>query len=201
MNRIRKKLIVLGIVVVTFSICLYLSLAIFIGIKAENNTLKRSDAILVLGARSYINGKYNPCLQARVVHAVDLYKGHYGSKILMTGGNDKEDNVNEAETMKKIAVERGVNPGDILLEKRASSTYENFVFSREILMKNGLKSVIIVTEPFHIARAGLVAEKLELNYHVSPTVNSPCWSPNHYLTKYFLKEPFAIIMYKIENKL
>lgn len=169
--------------------------------QAIRDTALKADAILVLGAKSYINGKYNPCLQARVKHAVDLYKAHYAPKILMTGGKDKEDNVNEAETMKKIAVEEGVAPKDILLEKKASSTYENFLYSEQLLDQNRLKSVIIVTEPFHITRSSLVAQKLKYNFSVSPAINSPCWSPNHYLTKYFLKEPLALILYKIENKI
>lgn len=119
----------------------------------------------------------------------------------MTGGNDKEDSVNEAETMKKIAIENGVDPQDILLEKKSTSTFENFVFSQNILNYNNLKSILIVTEPFHMTRASLVAQKLKYHYTVSPASNSPCWSPNHYFTKYFLKEPVGIIMYKIQNKL
>lgn len=183
------------------AIILYISLAIYIGTQAEKDSKSRSDAILVLGARSYIEGKYNPCLKARVEHAVDLYKSKYASKILMTGGNDIEDNVNEAETMKKIAVESGVNSKDILLEKQATSTYENLTFSQDILRKNGLKSVKIVTEPFHVARTELVAEKLGLNFSISPISTSPCWLPWKYFSRYFLKEPFAVILYKIQNKL
>ncbi len=119
----------------------------------------------------------------------------------MTGGNDTEDNINEAETMKKIAVENGVRPEDVLLEKRATSTYENLTFSQDILKKNDLKSVEIVTEPFHAARTALVAEKLNLNYTISPASASPCWLPWKYFSRYFLKEPFAVILYKIQNKL
>lgn len=176
-------------------------LAIYIANKAELSTAVKSDVILVLGARSYINGNYNPCLEARVDHAVKLYKDSYASKLLVSGGNDVEDNINEAETMKKIAIEKGVKKEDIFLEKSASSTYENFVLSGELMKKNGLKSVIVVTEPFHIARASLIADKLNFNYSVSPANDNSCWLPTKYLTKYFLKEPLAIILYKIQNKL
>jgi len=183
------------------SIIIYILLAVYIGTQAEKDSKKKSNAILVLGAKSYIEGKYNPCLKARVEHAINLYKSKYASKIIMTGGNDTEDNINEAETMKKIAVENGVRPEDVLLEKRATSTYENLTFSQDILKKNDLKSVKIVTEPFHAARTALVAEKLNLNYTISPASASPCWLPWKYLSHYFLKEPFAIILYKLENKL
>ena len=85
--------------------------------------------------------------------------------------------------------------------KNVKSTYENFSFSQEIINLSGSKSVIIVTEPFHVPRAEMVAKKLNFNYTLSPAVDSPCWEPNKYLTKYFLKEPIAILMYKLQNKL
>jgi hypothetical protein len=40
--------------------------------------------------------------------AVSLYRSGLAPKILMSGGVDKEDNANESEVMKKIAVEAGV---------------------------------------------------------------------------------------------
>lgn len=182
-------------------VILYSIIALYTASKAEVNTQSKSDVILVVGARSYIDGKYNPCLEARIAHAVRLYKEGLAPKILVSGGNDIEDNVNEAETMKKIAVERRVKTEDILLEKSATSTFENFTLSQKILKEKGLDSVLIVTEPFHVARASLVAEKLDYKYSVSPATESSCWSPNKYFSKYFLKEPFAIGMYKLQNKL
>jgi uncharacterized SAM-binding protein YcdF (DUF218 family) len=180
---------------------MYLSLAFYIGVIAESDTKKKSDAILVLGARSYIGGTYNPCLKTRVDHAAALYKEGYAPKIIVSGGNDHEDNANEAETMRKIAMEQGVPKQDILLEKAASSTYENIRLSQPIMKSNKLRSVILVTEPFHIARASLVTQKQGVQHSISPAMKSPCWQPNKYLSKYFLKEPVAVIMYKLQNKL
>jgi uncharacterized SAM-binding protein YcdF (DUF218 family) len=196
----RRYLIIFSAPVVIFLIS-YLALALYIGNKAEEDTKMKADALLVLGARSYIDGKYNPCLEARVEHAVDLYKANYAHKLIVSGGNDHEDNANEAETMKKIAVEKGVKPNDILMEKTATSTYENFTHSQSILTNNKLKSVIVVTEPFHMARSILIAEKLNYNFTVSQAADSPCWKPQKYMTKYFLKEPIAIMLYKLQNKL
>ena len=119
----------------------------------------------------------------------------------MSGGYDKEDKISEAETMKKIALEKGIPSKDIILEKAATSTYENFTYSKQILNKNNLKSIIIVTEPFHMARASSVAKKLGLNFTQSPVKDSPCWQPNKYFSKYFLKEPVAILLYKLQGKL
>jgi uncharacterized SAM-binding protein YcdF (DUF218 family) len=198
---VRTLLIPFSVILIIFILTFYLGVAIYIGPQAEMDTKKPADAIVVLGARSYINGKYNPCLKARVDHAVSLYKDKYAPKILMTGGNDREDQVNEAETMRKIAVEQGVPAKAILLEKQASSTYENFIYSIPLLQAAGVRSVIIVTEPFHMARAAAVAEKAGLHATVSPATDSSCWQHGKYISRYFLKEPVAFLLYKLHGKL
>ncbi len=201
MKPYRKYFIIGNLFLLTAALGLYLSLAFYIAKEATREAKTKSDVILVLGARSYIDGKYNPCLESRVANAVALYKSGYASKIIVSGGNDSEDNINEAETMKKIAIEGGVKVQDILLEKEATSTYENFTYSKQILNKNKLKSIIIVTEPFHSPRAGLIAKKMGINFTVSPASESPCWTNGKYFSKYFLKEPLAIILYKLQGKL
>jgi uncharacterized SAM-binding protein YcdF (DUF218 family) len=197
----KRTVIFITVAMLLSFVSVYLSIALHIAIQAERDTSKKADALLILGARSYIAGEYNPCLEARVMHAVELYKAGFASKIIVSGGNDQEDNVNEAKTMKKIAVEKGVPSSAILEEKAATSTFENFSLSAALLKKNNLRSVIVVTEPFHAGRAALVAKKLGYTFSVSPAKDSPCWVPNKYVSKYFLKEPIAIIGYLLQNKL
>lgn len=184
-----------------FSFFIYLSVALYVGKNVYTDSKKRADTILVLGAKSYMNGHYNPCLEARVQHAVNLYKQGFGKKIIMSGGNDKEDNKNEATTMKQIAEELKVPSSDIILENKSTSTYENVLFSGKIMHQLGLNSVIIVTEPFHSPRASLIAKKMKFNYTVSPTLTSQCWQRWKYGSRYFLREPFAIVGYYIEGKI
>ncbi len=177
--------------------------AIFLAVanSAELDTSFNSDVILVLGARVYIGDKLNPCLETRIIKAVDLYKAGKAGKVIFSGGDDKEDGVNEAEAMKQLAIEKGIPEEDILVEKSATSTYENFIYSEKILEQNNLKLVIIVTEPFHIKRASLVADKLGIDYSVSPAKDSPCWTNNKYFSRYLLKEPVAILAYMLQGKL
>lgn len=180
---------------------IYLYVAFYIGKNATNDTKIRSSVILVLGAKSFRGNSYNPCLISRINHAVSLYKKHYASKLLFSGGFDKEDHVSEAKTMQAIALSQGIPKEDILLEMNSTSTYENILFSQKILFEKGLSSMIIVTEPFHSPRAALVAKKLGLSFTVSPAPDSSCWLKKKYISKYFLKEPLAIIFYKIHHRI
>lgn len=217
----KKFLIVFSIVstIAASALLLYAALLIYISNKAEQDTKVKSDFILVLGG-SAIGGiscygpicqhgfvphpRLNPCLVARIDHAVSLYKNHYAPKILMSGGNDKEDNVNEAEIMKKIAIEAGIPEADILMEKKSTSTYENFALSKKILDKAGSRSVIIVTDPYHNARAELVASKLQYRYSSSPVVESPCWDQDKnkpFTNRDSRREALALIAYKLLGKI
>ncbi len=190
----------IGIFLVLTAIAIYSFVAVYVMKNAEKDEKRQADVILVLGAKAYRDNAYNLCLVARVKHAVDLYKENYAPKLLFSGGTDMEDGVNEAQTMKKIAVSLGVPAKDILLESASTSTFENLLFSKKLLQAKQLKSIILVTEPFHAPRAILVAQKLGLEVFSSPAVTSTCWIKNKY-SRYFFKEPLAIIFYKIKNRL
>jgi uncharacterized SAM-binding protein YcdF (DUF218 family) len=213
-----KKLLIIFLIIIFITLFLFTSLLIYINKMADEDNKVKSDTILVLGGSAYSgtscygpickngfvpNRHLNPCLVARVDHAVTLYKKGYAPKILMSGGIDKEDNANEAETMKKIATVSGVPAADILMEDKSTSTYENFAFSQKILSDTGLQTVIIVTDPYHNARAGLVASKLHYKYTFSPSSDSPCWEQdkNNFINRDFLHEVWGLIDYKLLNKI
>lgn len=196
-----KFLVCLGSFLLVLCIGVYFFCAFYIINNAERDEKKPADVIVVLGTKAYINNAYNPCLVARVKHGVDLYQKHYAPKLLFSGGNDKKEKINEAQAMKQIALSLGVPAKDILIESLSNTTYENLLYSKKIFKKQQVKSIIIVTEPFHLPRALLVAKKLGLKAVGSPSTQSKCWSSNKYITFYFLREPLAMVVYKLRNKL
>lgn len=215
-----KKLLIILLVVTLFIILLFVGLLMYIASKAEQDTKVKSDVIMVLGGtiksddscygpickqKGFVKKpQYNPCVIARVDHAVSLYNQKYARKIIMSGGNDEGTNINEAEHMKQFAVEAGVPQEDILIENKSTSTYENFTFSQNILEAADLHSVIIVTDPYHIARAELVASKLKYTYSLSPVVESACWEQDKdkpFTNRDSRREVFALILYKLLNRI
>jgi len=105
--------------------------------------LEKADIILVLAGDS--NGE-------RVAQAVDLYKNGYAPKILMSGGPVMWGET-YAENMKRQALFLGVPGKDILLQDRSESTYEDAKYSAETLRNKGMRTIILVTSPFHMRRA------------------------------------------------
>ena len=73
----------------------------------------------------------------------------------------------EAELMKGIAVSNGV-PGDaIILEERASNTYQNVTNTRDILAAHGWRRIALVSSPYHMRRAILTWRKVAPDVQVS----------------------------------
>ena len=92
----------------------------------------------------------------RVLHTVDLYKGKFVEKIVVTGGSGKilQDSILAADLLKKALVNLGVDKNDIILEKRSRNTYENARFTTEILSdRYPGENHLIVTSAFHMRRA------------------------------------------------
>ena len=208
----KKKILITLSIIVAVILLTYAGLVIYVFNMAKHDTPVKSDAIVVLGEAA-LGGTscfgprcqnrvaspphYNVCVVSRISHAISLYKEHYAPKILMSGGTDTADNINEAETMKAIAIKDGVPAADILTETKSTSTYQNLAFSQKILNSEKLHSAIIVTDPSTNARAGLVASKLNYAYSLSPDVNSPC----SHLFNYVIIEPLAITYYFFSGKI
>lgn len=169
----------------------YLSLLVVVALGTVQNTPQPADAVIVLGAQAYYPaGRWNPCLVARVRRGAELVKAGYAPKLILSGGVDAEDGAIEAEVMQEIAMSFGVPKEKTLLEPRSTSTAENLRFSQALLTSN---KVLIVSDPFHLARAGALAQKLGLEATLVGAPKSPCWSRFGLLSRFALREPLAFI--------
>lgn len=93
--------------------------------------------------------------------AVALYRNGLTAKILISGHGPSPQDRPECEIFKHYALEHGVSEAAILLERRASNTLENFIFSRAVIANEigwkVVRSVAIVGKPFHMRRALMTA--------------------------------------------
>ena len=193
------KKILLG--VVGGLVGVYLLSLLYIALHVYDNTAHPSDAIVILGARTTYKNMVNPCLRARVTQGVALYKAHFASTLIMSGGNDIFDSHNQAKLMANIALDEGVPKKAILLETKSATTYENLFYTKKILKDQRLDSVIIVSDPYHLPRAALIAHTLHLSYTVAPAVNSPCWSKHTFLGIDYFRDGFALLFYIISGRI
>jgi uncharacterized SAM-binding protein YcdF (DUF218 family) len=129
------------------------------------------DAIVVLGAAQY-DGRPSPQLAARLDQVVALWPRGLAPIVVVTGGKQPADRFTEAEASARYLVEHGVPESALLFENEGQSTYESLETVADMLHERGLRSVLLVTDPFHALRSRLTAEELGLEAYVSPTETS-----------------------------
>lgn len=144
---------------------LWLILLSFITIYGKiDNVEYNEDAVIVLGCG--IKGEnVSAILSYRLDKSVEYYNKNKNAVIVVTGGQGPQEDITEAEAMKKYLIEKGIPKEKIIKEEKATSTTENMLNSKKILdekFKNDYK-VTIITNNFHIYRASRIAKKAGLN--------------------------------------
>ena len=118
-----------------------------------------ADCVLVPGALVYGNDQLSPVLQDRVDYAIRLYEDGKANRLLFSGDHGQTD-YDEVNAMKDYAVAQGVPEDVIFLDHAGFSTYESLYRARDVFE---VKSVIIVTQQFHLSRAIYIAQQLGLD--------------------------------------
>jgi uncharacterized SAM-binding protein YcdF (DUF218 family) len=160
-------------------------------IVSQQDQRRAVDAIVVLGAAQY-NGKPSPVLRARLDHALRLYKAGLAPRIVVTGGIGRGDTTSEAIVGRHYLLGRKVPPDDVVVQPQGRSTQASMTAVAAWLEQEGLHSVILVSDPFHMFRLRLEARRTNLEAYTSPTESSPI-SDNPVLElRYLAAEGFKI---------
>ena len=131
-----------------------------------------SDCIVVFAAGVGESGKAGQGYEERVQQAVALYKEGYAKNMIFSSGYTYV--FKEAEIMKTLTVSLGIPEGAIILEEKATNTYENVRFVNDILKGKRWNRILLVTSPYNMLRATLVFKKNAPGIKVicSPIANS-----------------------------
>lgn len=152
-----------------------LLVVLFGGKKYTDNDAKY---IIVLGAKIY-GTRVSKALIYRLDAAIRAYRERPGSRLIMSGGQGRDEDISEASAMKAYALEKGVPGEDIIMEDMSISTYTNFVNTAVILGSKDIP-VAFVTNSFHIYRAGKIAREVGFTslYAIPAKSNAVSWLNN-----------------------
>lgn len=89
----------------------------------------------------------------RCVYAAWLHRHWRPLPVVASGGRLSAGQPAYAETMKRELIGRGVPAEAIWLEDRSRSTWENAVYSAELLRRRGIRRIALVTTAVHMRRA------------------------------------------------
>ncbi len=142
--------------------------ALLIWWHGSSDQARPSDCAIVLGAAAY-HTRPSPVLQERIRHAIALYQRGTVRYLVFTGGYGTGAEHAEASVARDYAIRHGVPAEAILIETRSRTTHENLIEARRVMIEQGLGSAIIVSDPFHLKRAAMIAADLDLDAVTSPT--------------------------------
>jgi uncharacterized SAM-binding protein YcdF (DUF218 family) len=139
---------------------------------SHRDEMHAADAIVVLGAAEY-DGRPSPVLQARLDHALYLYRQGMAPVIITTGGKRPGDVYTEAQVGSAYLAEHGVPRSRLFEEDQGQSTYQSISRVAKIGGAHDVHTVLLVSDPLHSARVQRMA--LDLGFRAAYT------SPDSYL--------------------
>lgn len=164
--------------------------------RARVDGARHADAIIVLGSAVWANERPSPAMRARTQHAIGLYQAGFAPYVILAGGVGKFP-PSEAEVMRRLAASAGVPAEALLLEDQSRSTEENLANAQTLMAQHGLQTAIIVSDPFHLYRAELIAHNLGMEATGSGARNSPMYTLWFNRVWYTTRETFALVWYSV----
>ena len=146
-----------------------------------------SRTVIVLGCQVRRDGP-SLMLSRRIDAAYSYLSEDEKADCIVSGGKGDNEHISEAQAMYEVLVSDGIAQDRITKEDKSSSTYENLLFSKQILEKEGKPlKIAIVTDGFHQWRARLQAESL--GYDVKCISAATPW---YLIPVYWVREWFAL---------
>jgi vancomycin permeability regulator SanA len=188
-----RWLVSLALTAAIFVVGTILGVATLVYIQARTDEARPVDAIVVRGAAQY-NGTPSPVFEARLEHALALYREGMAPKIVVTGGKQPGDVYTEAEAAQGWLVERGVPADAILAETAGRSTWGSIHGVPAVLPVDGT-SVLVVSDGFHLLRSELMFRELGYDAFSSPAPDTviAAWSPEEFA--YVIRETGGVLAF------
>lgn len=168
---LRRKAARIFLWAVAASISWLVILAVLVIRFGQQSSEQSADAALVLGA-AVQDDKPSPVFQARLDHAIALYRAGRVRYLVLTGGVGAGDTVAESEAGAKYAADHGVNTQHILIEKVSRTTQQNLTEAKRVMDRAKIRSCLLVSDPLHMRRAVLMMKDLGFEGYPSPTTTS-----------------------------
>lgn len=138
----------------------------------------RADAIVVLGGGTRSGDPPRPMTEVneagdRLLYGAKLYQDGAADVVLVTGGSIEwltpEGIGPEANDMSALMELLGVPRRALWQEAKSRNTYENALYSRQMLSEAGMDSIILVTSAMHMPRSVPLFEAQGLSVVPAPT--------------------------------
>lgn len=116
-----------------------------------HDTRKKADLAVILGSKVNEDGTLSERLEKRLETGVQLYKTNRINKIIVSGGLGKEG-FYEGSKMKDYLIQNNIPDSVIMVDNKGDNTRLTVENVLEIQKKHPFKSLIVVSQYFHVTR-------------------------------------------------
>ena len=162
---------------------------------ARQDQRPRSDAIVVLGTAQY-NGVPSAIFQARLEHAVTLYKQGVAPMVVTVGGKKAGDQFTEAEAGRAYLSQSGIPDGALLAVPEGADTLGSVRAVAAAFRSRGWQTAVLVSDPWHIMRSVRMADDSGIQAVGSPTREGPAVQTRTTQAFYIFRETAAYLLYR-----
>jgi uncharacterized SAM-binding protein YcdF (DUF218 family) len=155
-----------------------------------------SDAIVVLGSAQY-NGRPSAILQARLDHALTLYRAGVAPRIVTVGGNRQGDRYTEAGAGAAYLLGKGVPTEAVVAVGAGNDTLQSVRAVAEVFHQRGWRSAVLVTDPWHELRTRRMAADAGIEAVGSPSRTGPVVQTRETELRYVVRETGAYLYYRL----
>jgi uncharacterized SAM-binding protein YcdF (DUF218 family) len=163
----KRALLCLALICLSWLICLAISIVIF----ARDDASTNADCIIVLGAAVY-GSKPSPVFEERLRHAIALYHAGRSKNIIFTGGFGEGASHAESDVGKSYGSVHGVPSNSMLTENRSKTTQQNLLEAHRLMLLHHWQTALVVSDPLHLKRATMIGRDLGFEAIPSPTPTS-----------------------------
>lgn len=135
--------------------------------QSRTDDARPAAAIVVFGAAQY-SGRPSPVFKARLDHGYDLFQRGLAPVIITTGGQGGDPKFSEGGVGHDYLLGRGVADHNLIAETQSDDTRESVGRVAAILKRNGMKTCIAVSDPYHLYRIRQMLEREGVTVYTSP---------------------------------
>jgi len=170
-DSVMKKVIMIILIIIAIMLFYILGINFYVKYNTKDKIVEISDlnemqfdAIVVLGAKVYDDGRLSLMLQDRLNKTIEVFNNNITNTILVSGDSENNE-YDETTAMKNYLVKNGVNEENVEVDIYGLSTYDSIYRMKEVFK---YKKVLIITQEYHLYRSLYIADSLGIKtYGVS----------------------------------
>lgn len=144
------------LLVTAVAVAIGMSALVWDGLRDE---IGHADLGVVLGNTVRSDGTPSPRLAARLDRTLELFQRGMFPLILVSGARGQEGH-DEAVVMRDYLVARGIPTVKVLIDSKGYTTFATATNTRVVMKERQLRSVLVVSQYFHLSRAKLALRRV-----------------------------------------